>query len=152
MLKDRIDNLIADAMKEKNQVRLETLRNIKSELLKFQKSEKGSSYNEMIENDIILKLISRSEDSIKQFKSGNRDDLAKREEEQLEIIKEFAPKIYSDDEIKEVTKEIIQTYLSEKGEEYKISMKDTKPILELVKIKCSNANGKHISDVIKSMI
>ena len=152
MLKDRIDGLIADAMKEKNQVRLETLRNIKSELLKFQKSEKGTSYNEMIENDIIIKLIFRSEDSIKQFKSGNRDDLAKQEEEQLEIIKEFAPKIYSDDKIKDVTREIIQSYLNEKGEEYKISMKDTKPILELVKGRCSNANGKHISEVIKSMI
>lgn len=152
MLKDKIDSLIADAMREKNQVRLETLRNIKSELLKFQKSEKGSSYNEMIENDIILKLIARSEDSINQFKSGYREDLAQQEEEQLNIIKEFAPKIYSDEDIKDVTNEVIQSYIKEKGNDYKISMKDTKPILEVVKLKCANANGKHVSDVIKSMI
>lgn len=152
MLKDKIDSLIADAMKEKNQVRLDTLRNIKTELLKLQKSEKGALYNESMENEVILKMISRSEDSINQFKSGYREDLAQQEEEQLNIIKEFAPKIYSDEDIKDVTNEVIQSYIKEKGNDYKISMKDTKPILEVVKLKCANANGKHVSDVIKSMI
>ena len=152
MLIEKIDNLIAEAMKEKNQVRLDTLRNIKTELLKLQKSEKGALYNESMENEVILKMISRSEDSIKQFKEGNRNDLAEQEEAQLNIIKEFAPKIYSDGEIREYVNEVIKNYISSKSDGYKLSMKDTKPILEIVKLKCANANGKHVSDTIKSMI
>ena len=152
MLKDKIDSLIAEAMKEKNQVRLDTLRNIKTELLKFEKSEKGSTYNESVENDIILKMMTRSEDSIKQFKEGNRDDLAAQEMAQLDIIKEFAPKMYSEEEIAEIVKNAISNYITSKGEGFKISMRDTKPLMEIVKKNCPNVTGKHISEAIKAMI
>ena len=144
MLKDKIDSLIAEAMKEKNQVRLDTLRNIKTELLKFEKSEKGSTYNESVENDIILKMMTRSEDSIKQFKEGNRDDLAAQEMAQLDIIKE--------EEIAEIVKNAISDYITSKGEGFKISMRDTKPLMEIVKKNCPNVTGKHISEAIKAMI
>lgn len=152
MLNNRIDNLIAEATKNKEHIRLEVLRAIKNEFLKYIKSGSNKELTEQAENEILVKMINRSKDSIEQFKQGGRNDLVESETEQLRIIEEFAPKMHSKEEIKEKTLLVIAEYLQEKSTNYKLSMKDTKEILTRVKEICANADGKLISSIIKEHI
>lgn len=70
MLNNRIDNLIAEATKNKEHIRLEVLRAIKNEFLKYIKSGSNKELTEQAENEILVKMINRSKDSIEQFKQG----------------------------------------------------------------------------------
>lgn len=137
MLKDEINTLIMESMKAHNKIRTETLRLIKSELVK---AEKSKDYNE---TKVILKMIAAHKDSINQFK--DRQDLIDKEQAELDIIQEFAPKEVSVEEIKEYTLSIINNIPN-------ISMKDMKQVLSTVQAKYPTANGKIVSDILKSYI
>ena len=137
MLKDEINTLIMESMKAHNKIRTETLRLIKSELVK---AEKSKNYNE---TKVILKMIAAHKDSINQFKG--RQDLIDKEQAELDIIQEFAPKEVSVEEIKEYTLSIINNIPN-------ISMKDMKQVLSTVQAKYPTANGEIVSDILKSYI
>ena len=137
MLKDEINTLIMESMKAHNKIRTETLRLIKSELVK---AEKSKDYNE---TKVILKMIAAHKDSINQFKG--RQDLIDKEQAELDIIQEFAPKEASVEEIKEYTLSIINNIPN-------ISMKDMKQVLSTVQAKYPTANSKIVSDILKSYI
>ena len=143
MLIDNIDKLIANAILEKDTIRLNVLRMIKTQFVNFIKNNKFGELNESAQSNIILKMISQCEDSINQFENAGRVDLVKQEMEQLNILKEFAPKQASDDEIIKLTQTICQSYES-------ISMKDMKNILSEVQKNYPTANGKVVSSVVKS--
>lgn len=146
MLSTRIDNLISESLKNQDHNRLSVLRLIKAELVKKEKD--GVKLDEKSEGMILQKMISQREDSIKQYNSAGRKDLAESETIELNIIKEYAPKQVSDDEIKNKTREVINDLSKSK----KITMKDTKEIISIVQETYPTANGKIISQVIKEFI
>lgn len=145
LLVNKIDTLIAEAMKAKDKVRLETLKLIKATLVKAQKD--GVVLDEVSEGKLIQKMIKQSEDAIDQFTKGKRNDLAEAEAAQLEVIKEFAPKEISEEEIIGCTKAICKE-LEEDGME--INMKAMKTIMAQVQQFYPTANGKIISEVVKN--
>ena len=150
----QIDELIKDAMHQKNRELLNVLKLIKTEFLKKQ-TEPGRKTKELTEEEqikVLLKMASQREDSIKQYIDGGRQDLADAEKKELEIISEFTPKQPTDDELADYTNDVITTYLVGKDEGYKLSMKDMKPIMNIVKEKYPTANGKIISQTLMQVI
>lgn len=146
MLSTRIDNLISESLKNQDHNRLSVLRLIKAELVKKEKD--GVKLDEKSEGMILQKMISQREDSIKQYNSAGRKDLVESETIELNIIKEYAPKQVSDDEIKNKAREVINDLSKSK----QITMKDTKEIIGIVQETYPTANGKVISQVIKEFI
>lgn len=146
MLSTRIDNLISESLKNQDHNRLSVLRLIKAELVKKEKD--GVKLDEKSEGMILQKMISQREDSIKQYNSAGRKDLVESETIELNIIKEYAPKQVSDDEIKNKAMEVINDLSKSK----QITMKDTKEIISIVQETYPTANGKVISQVIKEFI
>lgn len=146
MLSSRIDNLISESLKNQDHNRLSVLRLIKAELVKKEKD--GVKLDEKSEGIILQKMISQREDSIKQYNSASRKDLVESETIELNIIKEYAPKQVSDDEIKNKAREVINDLSKSK----QITMKDTKEIISIVQETYPTANGKIISQVIKEFI
>lgn len=146
MLSTRIDNLISESLKSQDHNRLSVLRLIKAELVKKEKD--GVKLDEKSEGMILQKMISQREDSIKQYNSAGRKDLVESETIELNIIKEYAPKQVSDDEIKNKAREVINDLSKSK----QITMKDTKEIISIVQETYPTANGKIISQVIKEFI
>lgn len=146
MLSTRIDNLISESLKNQDHNRLSVLRLIKAELVKKEKD--GVKLDEKSEGIILQKMISQREDSIKQYNSAGRKDLVESETIELNIIKEYAPKQVSDDEIKNKAREVINDLSKSK----QITMKDTKEIISIVQETYPTANGKIISQVIKEFI
>lgn len=146
MLSTKIDNLISESLKNQDHNRLSVLRLIKAELVKKEKD--GVKLDEKSEGVILQKMISQREDSIKQYNSAGRKDLVESETIELNIIKEYAPKQVSDDEIKNKAREVINDLSKSK----QITMKDTKEIISIVQETYPTANGKIISQVIKEFI
>jgi uncharacterized protein YqeY len=142
MLYNQLNSLIAEAMKNKENDRVAVLRLIKAELLK--KEKEGKPLDETIEASVLMKMVSQREDSINQFKQANRMDLAENEQKELDIIKEFAPKQVSDEDITIETEKVIANMGGN------VTMKDMKNILAEVQKVYPTANGKLISQIVKS--
>jgi hypothetical protein len=108
-LKTRIDADIKSAMLAKNQVELRALRAIKSMILLAQ-SESGASeeLNEVEEMKILMKAAKQRRDSLDVYKQQGREDLAKEESNELEVIERFLPKMMDESEVEEKIKEIIK--------------------------------------------
>lgn len=141
MIYNQLNSLIAEAMKNKDNERVNVLRLIKSELVK--KEKEGKELTEQIEANVLMKMVSQREDSIAQFTKANRMDLVENETKELNIIKEFAPKRVSDEDIIAETEKIISVMGT-------VTMKDMKNILAEVQKVYPTANGKIISQVVKS--
>ena len=107
-LKETIENGIKDAMRAKDADRLRALRAIKSLILLEETS--GNSTGELsadTEMKLLMKAAKQRRDSLEVFKAQNRDDLAEKEQAELNIIEEFLPKQLSDAELTQKITEII---------------------------------------------
>ena len=107
MLHEQIKNNIKEAMMAKDNVRLETYRNMLSSFTNELVS-KGKKPNEMLGDEeaiaVITRLSKQRKDSIEQFKKGNREDLVKEEQEELSIFETFLPKLMDKAEVEKIAK------------------------------------------------
>ena len=103
MISDKLDNLIAEAMKNHETEKLEVLRLIKTKFMEYKTAKAGNVLDEQTEASILIKMISQREDSIKQYTNAKRPELAEQEAKEINIIKEFAPKQATDEEIENFT-------------------------------------------------
>jgi len=145
-----INKEIAVAMKNRDKERLDTLKLIKTELVKVEKS--GVIIDEAKEVNTLLKMIDQRKESIVQYLKGGRNDLAECEQKEIDIIKQYIPEQPTDEEIEKYTEDSINAYIEQNDADYKISMKDMKSILSMVQEKYPTANGKIVSKVLKEKI
>ncbi len=105
---DRISNDIKDAMKAKDKVRLETLRNIKKVFLEA-KTAPGA--NDTLTDDaamkIMQKLVKQGKDSATLYNEQGRADLAEAELAQVAVIETYLPKQMSAEELEAALRAII---------------------------------------------
>ena len=141
MLNEKLNSLIADAMKNKETNKVSVLRLIKNEFVK--KEKEGKELNDIMEANILTKMIAQREDAINQFTKANRFDLVENEQAELSIIKEFAPKEASEEDIVNETNRIIESIGV-------VTMKDMKTILSEVQKTYPTANGKIVSQIVKN--
>src|ERR1700755_2005977 len=97
-----------DAMKAKDEAALRGLRAIKAEIIKA-KTEPGANgdVSEDVANKMLQKMLKQRKDSLEIYRTQNRDDLAKKEEEEIAIIEKFLPKQMDEAELKDALKKII---------------------------------------------
>jgi uncharacterized protein YqeY len=149
MIKQKLDELIAEATKSGEKDKVAVLRSIKNEFTSFEKDEtnvkKGKKLDDATEVNILLKMKSQREDSITQFKAAGRNDLAEKENKELEILKEYIPEQPSDDAIRAYAEEICKEVKPE-------SMRDTGVVLRKVKEKYPSASGKIVSEVVQNSL
>ena len=111
MLKDLINEHLVKSMKEKNQLKVSTLRMINSSIKDLEISLRSNGEQDQInDNDIInilVKMVKQRKESAETYKQGNRDDLYKKEIEEIKIIEEFLPKQLSEDEIIKIIEDLI---------------------------------------------
>ncbi|MCG8574268.1 MAG: GatB/YqeY domain-containing protein [Flavobacteriales bacterium] len=106
-LTERINNDIKAAMKAREQEKLAALRDIKSKLLLEATSGGGGDISEEAENKIVLKLYKQRMDTYNLYIEQGREDLAKDEKFQAEIISAYMPEMMGEDEIRKVVQEKI---------------------------------------------
>jgi uncharacterized protein len=103
-----INEVIKQAMLAKDEPRLRTLRAIKAAFL-LAKTEKGATgtLTDEQETKIIQKLFNQRRESFTIFSKENREELALKEKEEMDILETFLPKQLSDDELTDILKGII---------------------------------------------
>src|ERR1700755_1254463 len=108
-LEQKVMAEMKDAMKAKDEASLRGLRAIKAEIIKA-KTEPGANgeLSEDTENKMLQKMMKQRKDSLDIYKTQKRDDLAKKEEEEIAIIEKFLPKQLSEEELKISLQKIIQ--------------------------------------------
>ena len=107
-LYDQISNNIMEAMKARDKVRLETLRNIKKF---FIEAKTAPGANDTLEDDAALKIIAKlakqGKETAEVYKGQNRMDLAEEELAQVAVIENYLPKQMSEAEIEEDRKSVV---------------------------------------------
>lgn len=146
-LQVQINEEIKNAMKAKDTLALESLRAIKSALLLAQ-TESGAKEEVSKEEEIKLlqRLVKQRKESARIFTEQDREDLAQPEMEQAKIIEKFLPAQLSEEEIKEIIKQII----AETGANGIAQMGQV--MGEANKKMAGQADGKTISTVVKSLL
>lgn len=145
-LTDLINEGIKNAMKERDEARKRTLRAIKAQLLLLKTSGSGEEISEELEMKMLQKMIKERQDSYTIYIQQNREDLAKPEKEEIEIIQEFLPKQLSEAELELVIKEIIAKLEA-------TSMKDMGKVMTAATEQLSGkADGKMVSILVKKLL
>ena len=97
---DIISNDLKEAMKAKDKVALDTLRNIKKALLEAKTAPgAGDSVDDATATKIISKLAKQGRESAELFASQNRPELAAEELAQVAVLEKYLPKQMSDEEL-----------------------------------------------------
>ena len=94
-------------MLDKNYVVRDTIRMFLAEVQRFEIDNK-EEVDDAKALQIINKMIKQRNDSISQFKSGGRDDLADKEQQEVDILSKYKPEQLSEEEIAAKVKEAIQ--------------------------------------------
>lgn len=107
-LEQQITAELKTAMLAKDEKALRSLRAIKAAILLAKTSEgAGGELKEEDEVKLLQKLVKQRKDSLEIFQQQNRADLAKKEQEEIEIIEKFLPKQLSSEELKALLVKII---------------------------------------------
>lgn len=136
---------------EKIDSRMKTIKLIKADLTAKNETKDYTRTIEQ-EEDTLLKMANQRREDIKEYTNKNRPDLVKIEQEELDIINEFAPQLPSDEEIMEYTEKALTEYQAAQGDDYTLSMKDMGKLKPLVLKKYPKANGNIIKEVLVKRI
>ncbi|MEO1612498.1 MAG: GatB/YqeY domain-containing protein [Pseudomonadota bacterium] len=102
-MRDRINAALKTAMKDKDQIRVSTLRLICAALKEREIAQRTDDDAGQLDNAVIMqvlsKMVKQREESAKTYEDAARDDLATRERAEMKIIREFLPKPLSADEL-----------------------------------------------------
>ena len=144
---EQINNDIKEAMKARDKVRLETLRNIKKVFLEA-KTAPGDN-DTLTDADalkILQKLAKQGKESANTFMQSNRTALAEHELEQVSVIESYLPQPLTEQEIESIVTAII----AETGAQ---GMKDMGRVMGLAsKQMAGKAEGGAISSIVKKLL
>ena len=138
---------IMEAMKAKEPVRLQTLRNIKKYIIEAKTA--GTEIAELPDADvvkIIAKLAKQGSDSAEIYRQQNRADLAEEELAQVAVMQEFLPRQLSPEELTEAVRAVI-------AEVGATSVKEMGKVMGVAsKRLAGQADGKDISAKVRELL
>jgi len=146
-LEQKIMIELKTAMLAKDEKTVRSLRAIKAAIINAKTSEgAGGQIQEEDENKLLQKMVKQRKDSLEIFQQQNREDLAQKEREELDVIERFLPKQLTADQIKEKVKKIIEeTGASSQADFGKVMSAASKQL-------AGQADGKMISAVVKEFL
>lgn len=144
-LTEQIQKDITDAMKARDELRLSTLRMVKS-ALKNREIEKMAPLDDKESQQILSTLIKQRKESVEQFSKGGRQELADKETAEIAIIEAYLPKAAGEEQIVAGIKAVV----AEMGSP---TMKDMGTVMKNVMARFSGAgirvDGKQVSEAVK---
>ena len=142
MLKEKLTDDLKTAMKSADQLTVGVLRLLMA-AIKNKEIEKRTQLSEEEVLQVLSSEAKKRKDSIDVFSQGGREDLAKKEREELLILEQYLPKQLSAEE----TEQIITRVLA------RVSIKEFGPVMkEVMKELKGKADGKLVSEIIKKKL
>jgi len=163
MLKEKIEADFKKFYKEKKEIEVSVLRLLRADIVnkekekRYQLSKKSPDLNDkelekksvLIDEevlDIILSKSKKSEEAIAGFEKGKREDLVKKEKQELEFLKKYMPQQLSEEELKKLAEEAVRETKAE-------NIKDMGKVMSelMAKVK-GKASGALISKIVKELL
>ena len=107
MLKEKLMDDLKQAMKEKDEIKKNTVQMVRAAILQIEK-DKGIKVEDDKIIEIIAKEVKTKKDAIVDFQKGSRDDLVEQTKKEIEILSEYLPRQLSKEEIIEIVKNVIE--------------------------------------------
>lgn len=148
-LNDQLTEDLKLAMKAKDAVRLRTIRSLRAALKEKEIAERRDGEAHLSEEQVLAvvqKQAKQRRDAIAQFEPAGRDDLAAKEQEELEIIEAYLPKQLGDEEIRRVVQEIVAATGASSMREMGKVMSATMEQLR------GRADGRRISEIARELL
>lgn len=144
-LKQQLKDDLKVAMRAKEIVKRDCIRAINTMIKQIEVDERKDLNDEDILK-LIQKGIKQREEAVSQYKVASRDDLVQREQEQIDVFKEYLPKQVTDEELEVGMKEVIAQVDAK-------SMKDMGKVMGQASKKFAGvADGKRISEMTKKLL
>jgi uncharacterized protein YqeY len=133
------------AMKAKDTSRVSCLRMLKT-ALKNKQVEKGRDLEDIEIQAVISSLVRKGQEAAKEFKEGNRLDLAAKEEGEIKIYYEYLPEQLTPAHIEKILKEVI-------AESSATGMKDLGTVMKAAMSRMGGqAQGKEVNEIARKLL
>lgn len=144
-LKEQLTQNMKTAMKEKDQIRLGTIRLLRS-AIKNREIELGQELGDEEVIKVISTAVKQRKESIEQFQKGGREELVQKEQAELAVLQSYLPQQMSEEEIIALVKEAIEAVSA-------TSMKDMGKVMKYIMPKAQGrADGKVINQLVKNQL
>jgi uncharacterized protein YqeY len=144
-LKEQIKDDIKTAMRNKENQKRDTLRNIQTAIKQIEVDERREIGDEEVEK-ILMKYTKQREEALAQFAQAGRDDLVAKEKEELMIVQSYLPEPLSDEELESILREIITATGA-------TTVKDMGKVMSAAKESIgSKADGSRINQIVKKLL
>ncbi len=144
-LKDQLDADLKAAMKDKDQLKLSTVRMLKS-AIKYREIELMKPLDDAGVLGVIGSEIKRRRDSVEQYRQGGREDLAKKEEAEIAVLQAYQPAQLSPEELASVVDAVIARVGAQGPKDMGKVMKELLPEVQ------GKAEGKTVSELVKQKL
>lgn len=136
---------LKEAMKAKDEIRVSCLRMLKTSLKNMQ-IEKGRELKDDEIQSVISSQIRKGKEAAKEFRQGNREELAAKEEKEVEIFYSYLPKQLESNEIKRILEETISE-LSAEG------LKDLGKVMKAAMARMAGkVQGREVNEIAKRLL
>ena len=144
-LMEKIRNNMKEAMKSGDKEKLGTIRMLISEIKKRQ-IDSGREFDDNDIIGVIKSMVKSREDSVKAYREGGREDLAQKEEREIEVLKNYLPKQLSEKETEEIVEKAIK-------ETEATSMRDMGKVMKWIMSQYgSQVDGKIVNKIVKEKL
>jgi hypothetical protein len=145
-LNDRLSDDLTQAMKARDQLRMDAIRMVKA-ALQNKEFELKKKLDEAEMSRVLLTLVKQRKEAAELYQKGKREDLAEKEMKEIVIIEAYLPKALSQEEIIQV----VEGAIRESGP---VTMKDMGKVMKAVMVKLAGqaVDGKQLSDLVRSKL
>lgn len=144
-LEQQIVEDLKEAMRAKDELRTSCLRMVKT-AIKNKQIEKGDSLDDQEIQLVISSLVKKTKQSIQEFRKGGREDLAVKEEKELNVLYGYLPEQLDRGEIEKVLRDII-------AELSITSPKDLGKVMKVAMTRMAGkAQGKEVNEIAKRLL
>ena len=142
---DKIKAEIVSAMKEKNTLKLQTLRGIKGDA-DLEHINKGVEINDELMINVLSRGIKTRKESISEFEKGGRDDLIEKTNEEITLLQSYLPAQLSTDELNKIIDDVFKKVNPTSEKDMGSIMKEVTPLVK------GKADMKEVSSIIKEKL
>ena len=145
MLKEKLMEELKKAMREKDEIRKNTVQMVRAAILQIEK-DKGIEVEDGKILEIIAKEVKSKKDAMADFEKAGRQDLIDQTNQEISILQEYLPKQLTKEELKEKIAAIISKVGATSIKDMGIVMKEAKQEIGTA------ADGKTINEVVKELL
>src|SRR5574341_349340 len=145
-LHDRLTEDLKQAMKSRDQLRMDVIRMIKAAVLN-KEVELKKDLDDAEMSRVMTTMIKQRRESVEQFEKGNRAELAAKERQEITIIEAYLPQVLSPEQLAGVVEAVIRDTGATSPKDMGVVMKAV-----MARLAGQPVDGKQISDLVRSKL